>query len=252
MKAIIRRLRGEDGSAMTEFVITLPVFIMIFSFAFGLYTKTRDLNRVRYIAATEMWENAMQVHRDGTTLNFDHMQPGIAATNAQSIISGSGSYSGDTQQQLIITGLASQNTGREMGAGSGIVGGTTADPNNETSLDFAESIGEDGLIPPMPPNNTAVFVFVGAIARSIGVTRHAGIIGTRYGAVEGEHTQTVTVASWGPSINFKAQYDVLVSPISYPGGFADEYFVVGTSRLLADQDPCLETVLEISTSMSDC
>ena len=77
------------------------------------------------------------------------------------------------------------------------------------------------------------------------------MIGTRYGAVEGEASGTVVAGLWGGSEFFSAQYDVLVSPISYPGDPFNEYFVVGTSRLLADQDPCLETVLEIG-SMSDC
>lgn len=252
MRNLLRKMHGESGTALTEFVITLPVFLSIFSFALAFYTKTHELNRIRFRAATQMWENAMQVQRDGTSMNIDFQQPIISANNANQIVTGSPSFAGDMNQQLIILGLATMSSGREMVAGSVQVLGPTTDPNSKTDKKFAETMGEDGLLPPGPPNNNAVYVFFPAALRSVGRTRHAGIIGTRYGAVEGREEGTVTVGGWGPSQSFTATYDVLVSPISYPGATMDEYHVVGTSRLLADQDPCLKTVLEISTSMSDC
>lgn len=253
MNRLIRRLlRNESGTALTEFIITLPVFIAVFSFSLAFYTKTHEVNRIRMRAATEMWDNAMDVHRQGTGYNFDHMQPLIAAGNALSIINGSRSFAGDINQTLMAASLFTMDSGNEMVVGSMQLLGPTTNPNSKTNKKFATLIGEDGMLPPGLPSNNAVMVFVPAMVRSIGVTRHAGIIGTRYGMVQGQNSGTVTVANWGPAENFTATYDVLVSPISYPGGFTDEFFVVGTSRLLADQDPCLKTVLEISTSMSDC
>ena len=49
MQSLIRRLHhGQDGTALTEFVITLPIFVLTFSFMWALYMKTHELNRIRY------------------------------------------------------------------------------------------------------------------------------------------------------------------------------------------------------------
>lgn len=249
---ITRRLNDERGTALTEFVILLPIFILTFVFIMALHKQITELNRVRYRAATAMWGEAMQVQRDGAfPVPTPHGLPIMAAPDALGIVNGSPSFAGDPAQMIVIGGLVTGRTGREMQAGGLVVGSPGSDPATETSLTFAESIAVDGQFASMPfPNNTPVYVFSFALIRMIPInTRHAGIIGTRYGAVEGQSSGTVSANQWG-SYSFAAQYDVLVSPVSIPSG--DEMYVVGASRLLADQDPCLETVLELSTSLSDC
>lgn len=254
MRNLLRRLnRDQDGTALTEFIITLPIFVLIFSFMFGLYSKTHELNRIRYRAATAMWTACMDVARAGTSVPMTHSTPLIASFDAMGIVSGSPSFAGDWMQNVLHLSPLPADSGREMMVGANMAGSFGAsNPNNETTLDFSEAITEDGLLPPSPAGGF-VAVFNLAILRSIPPrTRHAGIIGTRYGAVEGEASGTVKAGMWGGTEFFEAQYDVLVSPISYPGGVVDEYFIVGTSRLFAEDDDCMSTVLEISTSLSDC
>lgn len=247
---LLRKLfREEEGTALTEFVITLPLFVIIFVFMTALHSYSTTLNRVRYRAATNMWQEAMKVQQDGTSATSPHGLFVTGANAANGIVGGSGSEAGDTQAQVLIGGMAA-SSGPEMVAGATMAGVGASNPVDETSLTFAESMAEDGLTPVPPANNDPVnVVFAFAIPRSAGITRHAGFIGTRYGMVEGTDSETAQALSWG-SFNMRAQYDVLVSPVSYPSD--DEGYVVGASRLLADQDPCLETVLEISWTWSDC
>lgn len=241
--------RAEDGTAMTEFVITLPIFVLIFAFMASLHDYQVTLNRVRYRAATNMWEEAMKVQSDGAASpTSPHGLPPSASGDAVGIIGGSTSFAGDTQQQAVMGAMAG-GSGPEMVAGANAIGGGGSDPADETSLTFAESIAEDPAFGLPSPENDAVNVFMFAVARTAPMTRHAGIIGTRYGMVEGSDSDTADAGNWGTS-QMDAAYDVLVSPVSIPSD--DEGFVVGASRVLADDDPCLQTVLELSTSMSDC
>jgi hypothetical protein len=231
-------------------VITLPIFVLIFAFMVNLYNYEVTLNRVRYRAATNMWEEAMQVQRDGTSPTSPHGLPPQAASDANSIVSGSSSYAGDAEQTTFIGAMATGRTGDEMVAGAGFMGVGGGDPANVTSLELSEGIAEDGLADPLPTaNNDPVQIFSWSIPKTVAVTRHAGIIGTRYGMVEGTDTGTADAGNWGTA-TMDAQYDVLVSPVSIPAD--DHKFVVGASRLFADQNPCMETVLEISWSLSDC
>jgi len=252
VRQILGRLaRDEKGTALTEFVITLPIFVLTFVFIVSFHKHTTELNRIRYRAATNMWGEAMQIQRDGAfPPTSPHGLPIMAAPAALGIIGGSPSFAGDTAQMGIVGGMATGRSGREMQAGSLVTGAMGSDPATQTSLTFAKGIAEDGQFSPLPAaSNSPVAIFNFAIIRTVTNTRHAGIIGTRYGAVEGQSSGLVDANGWG-SYTFEAQYDVLVSPVSIPSG--DEMWVVGASRLLADDDPCLQTVLELSTSRSDC
>lgn len=243
--------RSEEGTAMTEFVITLPIFVMIFSFMAAMQDYHIQLNRIRMRAATSMWEAAMEVQNDGTGSLFgNHSVPPLAAGDATAIINGTSSYAGDVQQTGIVTGMGSSRTGNEMRAGAGMVGVNVSDPANVTSRTFARGIAEDGL-QPLQSASGPVSLFNFAVMRTAGPnTRHAGIIGTRYGMVEGTNSATIDTKVWGYSRTFAAQYDVLVSPVSVPSN--EEMFVVGASRLLAEEDPCLNSLLSISYSLHDC
>lgn len=243
--------RNEEGTAMTEFVITLPIFIMTFSFMAAMQDYQIQLNRIRMRAATSMWDAAMQVQNDGTGSLFgSHSIPPQASSDALGIIGGSASEGGDTQENAIMGAMGSGRTGLEMQAAGTFVGANINDPADQTSLTFASRIANDGF-EPIQSGSGPLAIFNVAVARTAGPnTRHAGIIGTRYGMVEGSDSATIDTKVWNYSRTFNAQYDVLVSPVSVPRN--DEVFVVGASRLLAEEDPCLNSVLAISYSLSDC
>jgi len=58
MKTIKQIIRGESGSAMTEFVIGLPIFIMIFSGMGMLYRLNHESLIVKADANAKMWADA--------------------------------------------------------------------------------------------------------------------------------------------------------------------------------------------------
>jgi hypothetical protein len=151
---------------------------------------------------------------------------------------------------MLLGAMGSSESGRQMETGATMVGGSGSNPVDETSVDYAEDIAKDGLTPLPLAQNGAVHVFDYAIAFTVGVTRHAGIIGTRYGMVEGTDTATADAGRWGSTV-MSAQYDVMVSPVSMP---ADREPNVGAAtRLLADQNECMGSVLSIhGMSLSDC
>jgi hypothetical protein len=196
----------------------------------------------------------MDVARAGVNPPNPHGLGSTAAPAHQSIVGGSPSYAADPRQLILISSQIGNDSGNEMKVGAQNAGLSGTNPNNHTGLQFPDELTEDGLGPPGLGSNTAVNVAFGLanLAFFGSYTRHARMLGTRYGAVEGQETG---IANGGPiwgTISFSAQYDVLVSPVSVPGTFVNEYIIVGTSRLLADQAPCYKSVLEISTSSSGC
>lgn len=237
-------IRNEDGVAMTEFVITLPVFILIFTGIVNLHKLEWNNNRVKYLAATEMWDNAMAIHDTNLIgmLPFEHSIPMYSAAMELSEIGSHQSPQGDIQAMQIAFGLFDGSKGEAEAAGGFADGDSTA---YEYGADFSEDMTDDSSINPLSfSGKTAMMAFNVAVPFTYMGTRHASALGTRYGIVTGENSRTVSIP--GHTGNFNYGYDVLVSPTSVPGGFLNELIVVGHSRLAAEDSPCLSSVLKIS------
>ena len=73
--------RSEDGTAMTEFVIVLPVFILLFVGMNELYKTNRQGLRAKIMAAKSTWEASMGVANAGQFGAFEHQHHVIAAAN---------------------------------------------------------------------------------------------------------------------------------------------------------------------------
>jgi len=246
MKRLIRRFNSnESGAVLTEFVITLPIFVMIFVGIVNLHKLEWNNNRVKYLAATEMWDEAMAIHDTYSMWGagpLAHALPVLAASNAMGEISAHPSPQGDMPAQMKNLGLMTGSRLEARGAGTW-AGGSGAP--YEYGSDFAEDMTKDQFINPLPmPMKTSMMPFLVAVPSSLFGTRHASAIGTRYGIVAGESSRTVSIP--GHTGNFNYGYDVLISPVSVPGGFLNELIVVGHSRLAAEDSPCLSSVLKIS------
>lgn len=58
IKTLLRRLDGERGSAMTEFVIGLPVFILIFAGMGSIYRLNEEALKAKAEVNAKLWEAA--------------------------------------------------------------------------------------------------------------------------------------------------------------------------------------------------
>lgn len=249
---LLKVLRNEKGAVMTEFVICLPVFIIIFIGINNLFRIEQDGTRVKMRASTNMWDDAMGVMNGGGAwthrLNFaaSPLQMAGIASNPSNI-------GGDLRQTSIAGGLASGSSEEADAAGS-VVGGAPAVP--DTTFDFAGGM-LDTQMSMLPIPSGPLIVWVGAAFFTLGQTRQAGIINERYGMVKRTHSIPNTIG--GISYTMQAGYDTLVSPAfdgsddGIGGRTAAEYRVIGASRLTAEESDCLSSVLELSADVDyDC
>lgn len=245
-------LRDERGVAMTEFVIMLPVFVTLFVGIVNLSKLEVASARVKYIAATTMWDNAMAIDDDErpVVVDTDHGLPFIAAPQAMNQISGNSSPQGDPAAQWKNAELMTWGSQGEA-EGAGVIANGSSN-SWELGSDFSEDMTDDSMLNMLSATgSSALMVFNVSVPYSVGNTRHAGAIGTRYGLVTGENSKSITAGYF--NANFNANYDVLVSPVSVPGSAFHELVTVGFSRLAAEDSPCLKSVLKISNDMDyDC
>ena len=237
--------RAEDASTMTEFVILLPVFIITFVGIVNLTKLEVGGARVKYVAATQMWDQAMAIHDNSlpSIPPMDRGVPQLAALNSLNAISNHPSDQGDLPAQAKNAGLGLGGSQREGGIGLLATGPATP---YQKGNDFAKDMIDDTTINPLSFSSKAAFMaFNVAVPYSLLNTRHAGALGTRYGMVVGESTRSVTAGNYG-TVSMGATYDVLVSPTSIEGTFLNELIIVGFSRLAAEDSPCLKSVLKIS------
>lgn len=91
--SLCRRLHlDERGTTITEFVIVLPVFVLIFSATLALSRMQHTGIEVQISASSDMWEQAIAIQTD-TTLDptSSHMMPGQASSEARSRLDSLGS-----------------------------------------------------------------------------------------------------------------------------------------------------------------
>lgn len=237
---------SEDAAVITEFVILLPVFVITFVAIVNLNKLEVAGSRVKFVAATQMWDDAMAIHDNDlpSMPPLNRALPQLAGANSLSAISNHASPQGDMPAQIKNVGLMAGGSRLEAaGAGVWAGGGTTA---YSAGSDFAEDMIKDTTINPLSFTSAwPLFVFNVAVPYSYLGTRQASALGTRYGLVTGESSRSVTAGNYG-TVNMDATYDVLVSPTSVGGSFVNQLIISGFSRLAAEDSPCLNSVLKLS------
>ena len=254
IEAIGRLLADERGTSLTEFVLTLPVFLIIFSGMLQLSRLLHEGVRVKARASKGMWEKALDIHNSGpTSLSFNHKQPQIAAGNAVGEIQNHSSPNGDGWATMKNGPSGLMNNGTEGEArqatnilsnnpGPGVPSPSGSPPDQQPG-DFPETVLDDSSFNQVGTGPSSLSPFTASAGLSAMGPNPAVFAGTRYGMVVGEDQNTVNIA--GRSYDMSAGYDVLVSPEPLEGGVVEENFAVGLSRLAAEDDDCLSEVLVI-------
>jgi len=215
----VARMHSDDrGTALTEFVITLPIFIMVFA-AIGALSKIEKAGvGVKVNATTATWSKAIPVQKSTFSI---HMQPTIAG--AKAMVDIGSHFSHPFADGLAIAknaGLAAKGTAGESYAASKIVdvftdlgspveGNLTMDAGKiVNNRPFPQDLVDDGTLKPVP-SGSGPLGFLNVVLGVTGV-KPAIAAGIRYGIVMGQASDSVSAA--GKNFNLSAGYDVLVAP----------------------------------------
>lgn len=255
IKRLLHRLRyDERGSAMTEFTICLPAFLILFVGITELGQLEEAGLQVQLRANKEMWGNAIPVQK--TMMDIVHQSPQLAALQGGAQVLGNtseypvadfalgGSYlglgfngtEGEAEVSTLVGGVAA--------VGPGAIFGSEPEPDF-----FAEDVFNDRFMNPLPFAGGALTLWnaVQAVPPTpFIVPRQAIAAGNRYGQEEGAHSMTHNTI-WG-SHNLSADYRVQVAPRPVQAlGFTD-FIPIGYSRLGAEEYDCFKEVLGINWS----
>ncbi|AWV91241.1 TadE/TadG family type IV pilus assembly protein [Bradymonas sediminis] len=246
--------RNDRGTALTEFVIMLPVFILIWVGMINLFKLENGGMRAKIKASSQTWEKAMTVAHGGHVPEAKAGVHIMAGLDAIDNVNNRPSGTADSFAHLKNARLASQgNRGEAQGsatmarllgqtppaqpAGQGLRSHYSRAMLDDSRSNFINSApGPLGIYAPVIPESI----------QSIGYN-HAPATGNRYGSVFGEHIEQVEV--YGQMNELGATYDVLNSPVGKPKRTDDLIYVPGFSRLMAEQDKCLRSVLELGRRM---
>lgn len=257
---------AERGTAMTEFVITLPVFVILFWGIVNLGKLLREGVRVKAVASRDTWVATQDVFEQ--TMSVTHQYPTVAGGTAMGNIDVTAGGGGavdmaPTAAMYKNIGLLSNGTQGEAERSQFIFnfGGDSASgsaPGSGLGSDFPGYIGDDSSWNTLSSASGIFGVFSGAsVLSSIGPNQ-TWAAGIRYGMVQESADRDVD--AFNQSFTLAAQYDVLVSPKPVKGmmgmsagGLGADYLPVSFSRLSAEEDDCLSSVLAITKDESnDC
>ncbi|QDG51799.1 hypothetical protein FIV42_13910 [Persicimonas caeni] len=243
--------RDERGTAMTEFIITLPVFIIIWVGMLNLYQVERQSVRVKIEAGKQMWVNAMDVADGGLMAPFDSGVPLMAAANAMGDINSYPSENGDWMAQIKNLRMMGDGSVGESKGAMLPLDLTGEDPSGnvpgENLSAYPQDMLDDSRWNMLTSASGALSVYALDIPLSFIGPNQTPAAGMRYGMSVGYQENTFEVA--GRSRTYKAAYDVLNTPVDKPGFIEDLIVVPGFSRLMAEDDPCLSNVLSLNTDM---
>lgn len=246
----------ERGTALTELIVTMPVFIIIFVGMVSLSKVEQQSVHVKIMASKDTWVQAMEVADSGVfSTDFETKMPMLAGMDGLSKISSYPSENGDMLGQMKNIGLA---TGGQAGEGdratmfSGIWGQSpSGDAPGQSLSDYPQNMLDDehSQFRTLSGASGPLAVYLPNIPLSALGSYQATAASNRYGMVVGEADVNFTAS--GRNFEFAATYDVLNSPVSGPAGnFLHDLIVVpGFSRLMAEEDSCLSNILALDRSM---
>ncbi len=223
----LQKFREENGTAVTEFVMFLPVFVVTFAGIVNLGKFGYETTRTQVLAQKKLWANVMPITH-GIADGGVHMSSVAGGGEAAAHI-GALATDGDNPQQaadvieagIMAGGLAIDGHWGEsylrVKPFEAVGFADDVDPTYDAKdiigeQPFPNAILNDGLNRPKPDG--IVGVITSLLSGSGAVPAMAA--GIRYGEVYGEEDRSFTVGNFG-SFNAEAHYDVLVAPSPLKG-----------------------------------
>lgn len=226
MKNLFARLRvEEDGSSLTEFVMFLPIFIVVFAGIVNLGKLGYSTTQTQVMAQRDLWAKVIPVTHSISDAG-DHVTSagggGIAAAHLGGLAGDSNNPQqlADGYEAIVMLGLAAGGHWGESYLRTAIAEPfadnleRTEDPDdilNERK--FPTSILNDGVANVMPSGGVIGIVLEYISGSGVVAALAAGI---RYGEVFGEKSESYTLGRAG-NFTSSAHYDVLVAPSPLKG-----------------------------------
>jgi len=252
----LQKFREERGTAITEFVMFLPVFVVTFAGIVNLGKFGYETTETQILAQKKLWANVMPITH-GMADGGEHMTARTGGVKAGLHV-GDLATDGDNPQQV-----ADGMEGVIMGVGLGLGGhwgesyarvkpfklvgfATDVDPTIDPSAivgdpSFPNSLLNDSVDQPKPDG--LVDIIKTLLVGTGGVPAIAA--GIRYGEVYGEENRNFNVGNLG-SYNAEAHYDVLVAPSPLKGG--DTFMTFGFAWAFAQTDKNYRVMMNFGES----
>ncbi|MEZ4461233.1 MAG: hypothetical protein R3E66_16240 [bacterium] len=219
----------ERGSSITEFVIGLPIFILIFSGMGSLYRLNQESLKLKAQTNAELWQEAEMGGGDIIPL----MSMGSAIGSISDVVSNGGQAFGIYVDSGIKTAIPSLLPGvpSPCFTVNCAMGGSANDY-------FARNLLDDNVITGAINGNVSASGWANVISSALSITgsRPAFAAGIRYGEVAGEPKSTTVGNRWG-------SFDLETTKISMPGVTQPTHrmFAVGLTRIEFARDEVWNT-----------
>ncbi|MBA2664885.1 MAG: hypothetical protein H0U74_21535 [Bradymonadaceae bacterium] len=249
--------RDQKGSAMTEFVMFLPIWLTVFIGVVALGTIGVETTKVQMSAQKKVWDMAIDSTTSG--LGPDLATPvgggGIAGAKAAEL----GRGIGDGAEAIVnITGLAIGGHWGESYERVVLLDAVFDTGIEDLSYLATGVIGDDAKYPryivddsaagiknAASGDDTSIGKLLASFFAATGYVAAAGA-GIRYGMAHGIDTQTFNVAG-GRSISAKFHYDMLVSPSPLTGTLGKRA-PIAIARLMAESEDNYNVMMNFGES----
>lgn len=246
--ALARLHREERAAAMTEFVICLPIFILVFVGMNNLSKLEHGMVSTKLHAVKNTWDATIEAQNTMISPSTQY----IYLAGPQGVSQGS-SYDNTTFSQL--SDLA--RFGSLSGFGSFGEFGSVLSPlsavssadakfntNSFGGTDAVQDMWNERIMKPVSFNGKFSLLNL-AVPVSYLAPRPVGAAGMRYGLSSGEHSETVDLDAWG-SHTYEDGYVVLNAPYPMHWVPMGKYITTGFSRLGLQKHGHYSGLLDIS------
>lgn len=231
---------------MTEFIMFLPVWVVLFTGIFALAELNMETTRVQLMANKQIWDNVIPITEYSNV--DEHATVAAYGTAAAKIGVDWGTDGSNPEQALdvaegLIFGVG--GTAGHLGesharvlpyktAGIAEMDDLTRNPDDILGSDrpYPNSVIDDSVTDDLSPSGGFAEVIEEILTSSGAV--HAAGAGIRYGAVFGEVEDHEINVAGGMTYNASAHYDMLVAPAPLTGFTTKMSF--GITRLLAETE----------------
>lgn len=214
--------KDERGAALTEFIITLPVVVIIFAGLVALGRLGDETGKVKIRAQLKMWEKATGDNPGFITPRAAVTSGGEFSSVVDGLVTAGGGHWGESYTRVKIPEEAPLLNPQLTPSNAPV-----SDPEDVIGdSGYAEVLVNDTLSTSPPSGGVAQWISWGV--RQSGAVPYLGA-GVRYGYVEGKVENHEVTGFAGQSITMSARYRTLAPPDP-----TSENMSWGISRLLAE------------------
>jgi hypothetical protein len=201
---------GEEGTAMTEFVICLPIFVIIFIGIADLYRIQNTTVAIQITATADMWKKALPIQKN-IAASALHLSAPTSVAPSLSVVNARGG-------NIVAKGYALGKIGATATYGhfgESYYMTLPLRPFVNMRVPGDTKISAKQVLNTSDGKMTLTLVPDGTLDNASGMWRPPAAAGIRYGMVGSKVEQTVESRLLRNSFNISTGYDTIVSPYGY-------------------------------------